>query len=78
MVNLRVIKQATEMKRILVPYDFSKVSEHALDFACQIADKVGSEIMLLNVIEHPDCRLIQNIGNAKCRSNGTAVHQKDV
>ena len=41
------------MKKILVPYDFSKVSEHALDLACQIADKAESEIMLLNVIEHP-------------------------
>ncbi len=41
------------MKRILVPYDFSKVSEHALDFACQIAEKVDGDIMLLKVIEHP-------------------------
>lgn len=41
------------MKKILVPYDFSEVAEHALDFACQIADKAQSEIMLLNVIEHP-------------------------
>lgn len=41
------------MKRILVPYDFSKVSEHALDFACQIAHKVKGDIMLLNVIDHP-------------------------
>lgn len=50
------------MKRILVPYDFSKVSEHALDFACQIADKVGSEIMLLNVIEHPTADSFKTLG----------------
>lgn len=41
------------MKRILVPYDFTAVSQHALDFACQIANKGASEIVLLNIIEHP-------------------------
>ncbi len=50
------------MKRILVPYDFSEVSEHALDFACQIADKVQSEIMLLNVIEHPTADSFKTLG----------------
>lgn len=41
------------MKKILVPYDFSEVSKHALNFACEIADNSKSEIILLNVIEHP-------------------------
>lgn len=50
------------MKRILVPYDFSKVSEHALDFACQIADKEASEIMLLHVIEHPTADSYKTLG----------------
>ncbi|MEP0987061.1 universal stress protein [Ekhidna sp.] len=50
------------MKRILVPYDFSKVSEHALDFACQIADKADSDIMLLNVIEHPTADSFKTLG----------------
>lgn len=50
------------MKKILVPYDFSPVSEHALDLACQIADKVDSEIMLLNVIEHPTADSFKTMG----------------
>ena len=50
------------MKKILVPYDFSPVSEHALDLACQIADKVSSEIMLLNVIEHPTADSFKTMG----------------
>ncbi|SNS85485.1 Nucleotide-binding universal stress protein, UspA family [Ekhidna lutea] len=50
------------MKKILVPYDFSKVSEHALDFACQIADKADSDIMLLNVIEHPTADSFKTLG----------------
>lgn len=41
------------MKKILVPYDFSEVARHALNFACEIADKSSAEIILLNVIEHP-------------------------
>lgn len=41
------------MNKILVPYDFSAVAEHALDFACQIAEKADGEITLLHVIEHP-------------------------
>lgn len=41
------------MNKILVPFDFSEVAENALDFACQISNKGGGEIMLLNVIEHP-------------------------
>ncbi len=50
------------MKKILVPYDFSKVSEHALDLACQIAEKASSEIMLLNVIEHPTADSFKTMG----------------
>ena len=50
------------MKKILVPYDFSTVSEHALDLACQIAEKVESEIMLLNVIEHPTADSFKTMG----------------
>ncbi|MEM0939508.1 MAG: universal stress protein [Bacteroidota bacterium] len=50
------------MKRILVPYDFSELSEHALDFACQIAHRVDSEIMLLNVIEHPTVDSFKTMG----------------
>lgn len=50
------------MKKILVPYDFSKVSEHALDFACQIAGKANSDIILLNVIEHPTADSFKTLG----------------
>ncbi len=50
------------MKKILVPYDFSPVAEHALDLACQIGDRVESEIMLLNVIEHPTADSFKTMG----------------
>ena len=50
------------MKRILVPYDFSPVAQHALNFACQIASKLNGEIMLLNVIEHPTADSFKTMG----------------
>ncbi|MEM9340001.1 MAG: universal stress protein [Bacteroidota bacterium] len=50
------------MKKILVPYDFSEVAVHALDFACQIATKAESEIYLLNVIEHPTIDSFRTMG----------------
>lgn len=50
------------MNKILVPYDFSDVARHALNFACQIADKSNSEIILLNVIEHPTADSFRTMG----------------
>jgi nucleotide-binding universal stress UspA family protein len=50
------------MKKILVPYDFSEVSKHALNFACEIADSAKSEIILLNVIEHPTADSFKTMG----------------
>ena len=40
------------MKTILVPFDFSKYAEAALDFATQICKKEGGQIKLLHVIEY--------------------------
>ena len=42
-----------KMKKILVPTDFSAHAENALDLAAQIARRGDSEIILLNVIDHP-------------------------
>ncbi|MFK7952661.1 MAG: universal stress protein [Ekhidna sp.] len=50
------------MNKILVPYDFSDVAKHALNFACEIADKSDSEIILLNVIEHPTADSFRTMG----------------
>lgn len=50
------------MKKILVPYDFSKVAEHSLDLASQIAKKASGDIQLLNVIEHPTADSFRTMG----------------
>jgi nucleotide-binding universal stress UspA family protein len=42
-----------DMKRILVPTDFSKHAEYALRVAAQIAKANNSEIMLLHMLELP-------------------------
>jgi nucleotide-binding universal stress UspA family protein len=41
------------MKRILVPTDFSKYAEEAIQVAAQIAKKNNSEIILLHMLELP-------------------------
>src|SRR5690606_21802845 len=43
----------TNMKRILVPTDFSKHAEYALKVAAQIARQNESEIILLHMLELP-------------------------
>ncbi len=42
-----------EIKKILVPVDFSQRSEDALKIAAQIAKKTGAEIILLHLIDLP-------------------------
>lgn len=37
-------------KNILVPIDFSPYAEHALDYACELAAKLGSRIHVINAI----------------------------
>ena len=41
------------MKKILVPTDFSKEADNAMDFAMQLALKTDAEIELLHVLELP-------------------------
>ncbi|MFY0601604.1 MAG: universal stress protein [Cyclobacteriaceae bacterium] len=41
------------MKKILVPIDFSKESQNALDFARDICKETKSELLLLHVLELP-------------------------
>jgi nucleotide-binding universal stress UspA family protein len=43
----------TEFKRILVPLDGSSLSERALPVAIAVAQKFGSEIILLRVLDIP-------------------------
>lgn len=40
-----------DLKRILVPTDFSKFSQQALTYAVALAEKFGSEICLLHVVQ---------------------------
>jgi nucleotide-binding universal stress UspA family protein len=41
------------MKQILVPTDFSKCAQWALEVACRIAKKARARIILLNIVEQP-------------------------
>jgi nucleotide-binding universal stress UspA family protein len=42
-----------QIRRILVPVDFSEASQAALGYACQLADAMGAEVEVLHVWEAP-------------------------
>src|SRR5690554_8018419 len=48
------------MKKILVPVDFSKHSEHALEVAAAIAKEQGSEIVALHMMGLSDAVVTRN------------------
>jgi nucleotide-binding universal stress UspA family protein len=48
------------MKQILVPTDFSEFAVNALDCAIAIANKTGSEVVLLHVISNSSARATTN------------------
>lgn len=51
------------MKKILVPYDFSDVAKHALNFAADLSKKSdGCSVTLINVIEQPTPDSINAMG----------------
>ena len=40
-----------KLHSILCPTDFSEFSEHAIRYACELAEKFGAELHLLNVLQ---------------------------
>ena len=47
----RIIPATTQLKRILVPVDFSSSSNQALRYAVRLAQHFGSEITLLHIVQ---------------------------
>ncbi|MGY6523047.1 MAG: universal stress protein [Mongoliitalea sp.] len=60
------------MKTILVPYDFSKEANYALNFAAELAKKTKNKLELLHVIELPTPTSFSSFGEAGAMSNETA------
>ena len=42
-----------DIKRILCPTDFSEYSNHALQYACSVAEKYNAELHILHVLPDP-------------------------
>src|SRR5512133_3517316 len=49
--TIELIPQILDLKKILVPTDFSETSKKAVQYAVRFAEKFGCEIVLLHVIE---------------------------
>jgi nucleotide-binding universal stress UspA family protein len=48
---VEMVPRVLNLKRILVPVDFSPMSKHAVQYAMRFAEQFGCEIVLLHVIE---------------------------
>ena len=46
-----MVPQILNLKKILVPIDFSDMSKHAFQYALRFAEQFGCEIVLLHVVE---------------------------
>ena len=46
-----MVPQILNLKKILVPIDFSGMSKHAFQYALRFAEQFGCEIVLLHVVE---------------------------
>ncbi len=57
------------MKKIIVPIDFSEHSEYALEAAANLAQKFGSELIVLHMLE---------LSNAILTANGNSINEEAV
>lgn len=57
------------MKKILVPTDFSKAAQIAVNVACDVARKAEAKIILLHVIEQPGADSLQVTGEMSGDAN---------
>ncbi len=64
------------MKKIIVPVDFSKSSENALDFALQFNQVIKGEITLLHVLELPASSV--NYGGDMTSATAEVVYRRDL
>ena len=63
---------------ILVPTDFSPCAEHALDYACALAAKLGAKVHVVNAISaaFPELSVSFTDVIASLRQNNTAALEK--
>jgi len=65
------------MKKILVPTDFSKQAEFALEAAAQLAKKNDSEIIMLNLLEFPEDMVDPVTGSATAAGPAAIMMMKN-
>ena len=65
------------MKKILVPTDFSKQADYALEAAAQLAKKNNSEIIMLNLLEFPEDMVDPVTGSATAAGPAAIMMMKN-
>ena len=70
------------IKKILVAVDGSKLADHALDFALDLADKYSAEVMVITVFNAPSQTLVEQgrvfvpVSSENYVERFTAFHEK--
>ncbi len=74
--RLETAESILRLKSILVPMDFSKISQKALDYAVPLAKQFGAKITVLHAIEPPPYRSTRPIspGAMDSRSDESRKH----
>ncbi len=63
-----------EIKRILVPTDFSETSNYAVTKACRMASRLSAKLYIIHVLESSPYKLVQSDENPKEK----VVYQKNI
>lgn len=65
-------------KRILVPVDFTDKSHRALNIACQVAKKIGSEVYIMHVVKAALSVYLDELGEYKSKTSSGQQFLDDV
>jgi nucleotide-binding universal stress UspA family protein len=66
--TLKVNSSLDEIKKILVPVDFSSASRSAMRYAIALADKFGADLQLFHVVQEPYFRDLYGVGAEKSQT----------
>lgn len=60
-----MINSARKIKKILAAIDFSPYSKNTLEYACEVSQTLGAELLVINIINQRDIDAKKDMINAK-------------
>lgn len=69
--NFKIMKNPFQVKKILIPIDFSATSKLALEHAANLCKKFNSELHLIHIFKNTSADVLPNISATDAYSNST-------